>query len=396
MIINQPYDYQLGVDLIEKITNPSYHSLTIMVAYAKLSGVYRLLPYMNELKKRNGKLRCIVGIDQQNTTYDALYQLNSIMDELYVFHSESFSQTFHVKCYWLSGESDIWYAIGSNNLTAGGLFSNYEMCITNHLSGDESTQAVLAFESIFNSYVTNAPSCCHLVSDAFLSSLLNNGYVNKELELRKTMMHKAQEQHATRSTKKQLFGKEVFTAPTLPTEYRTKQFTTKGSSSPQKIVSKEILPQNNSSEEKNYLIRFVPGAGNRAKQVHFTIDLLKNYFMLDVGDTILFQEMYPSGTVSTLEHRQIVFSQANKNVKIELKGAEILNTNYPTDLDKRPILVVKRINSNLFTYMLLMDGNDGYDSINTHLKSLPKRRSLAYEVISESTMFDLWDSCPLM
>lgn len=139
MIITQPYNYNLGIDLIEQLDNPAYHSLTIIVAYAKLSGVYRLLPYMHKFKKRDGKLRCIVGIDQRNTSYDALRTLNSIMDELYVFHSESFSQTFHVKCYWLSGENDIWYAIGSNNLTAGGLFSNYEMCVINHLSGTEST-----------------------------------------------------------------------------------------------------------------------------------------------------------------------------------------------------------------------------------------------------------------
>lgn len=396
MIINQPYDYQLGVDLIEKLNNPAYHSLNIMVAYAKLSGVYRLLPYMQEFKKRNGKLRCIVGIDQKNTTYDALSKLNSIMDELYVFHSESFSQTFHSKCYWLTGENDIWYAIGSNNLTAGGLFSNYEMCVTNHLSGIDLTQINSTLEGIFNDYITNAPSCCHLVTDDFLEELLDNGYVEKELQLRKEIL-KAQKQHSASATTKHLFGKEFFTAPALPAEYSTKHSTLKSSlSTPDKILSKEVILEEDVTKEKDYLIRFIPGAGNRSKQVHFTIDLLKNYFMLDVGDTVLFQEMYPSGTVSTLEHRQIVFSQKNKNVKIELKGAEILNTNYPTDLDKRPILVVKRVNSNLFTYMLLMDGDDGYNTINAHLKTLPKGRSLAYEVIDENFMFDLWDSCPLV
>ena len=118
--------------------------------------------------------------------------------------------------------------------------------------------------------------------------------------------------------------------------------------------------------------------------------------MLEPGDSILLQEMYPSGEVNALEHRQIVFSAANSNVKIEIRGASILDTNYPKDPNKRPILVVKRINANLFTYMLLMDGNDGYDSINAHLKTLPKGRSLQYEVIDESKMFDLWEDCPLM
>lgn len=387
MIITQPYNYNLGIDLIEQLDNPAYHSLTIIVAYAKLSGVYRLLPYMHKFKKRDGKLRCIVGIDQRNTSYDALRTLNSIMDELYVFHSESFSQTFHVKCYWLSGENDIWYAIGSNNLTAGGLFSNYEMCVINHLSGTESTQVNSILEKTFNGYISNSTSCCHLIDDAFLEKLLKNGYVEREIQLRKKLL-KTQKQHSTLTDNEQLFGNELFTAPALPTEYRSKH-----SSLP---TSNKILSSKGIKTENDYLIRFIPGAGSRSKQVHFTIDLLKNYFRLDAGSTILVQEMHPSGTVSTLERRQIILSNKNKNVKIELKGAEILNTNYPSDLNKRPILVVKRINSNLFTYMLLMEGDDGYNAINAHLKTLPKRRSLPYEVIDENTMFTLWDSCPLV
>ncbi len=395
MIINQPYDYQLGIDLIEGIKNPSYKSLTIMVAYAKLSGVYRLLPSLKNFKERDGKLRCIIGIDQQNTTYDALCQLNSIVDELYVFHSESFSQTFHVKCYWLTGEDKTWYAIGSNNLTAGGLFSNYEMCVAKQVSGKDSTQISVNLETIFNDYVSNS-SCCKLVDDNLLSSLLDNGYIVKELQLRKEFVQKALSERSKHHSKNHLFGKEVFSAPSLPAEYSTVQSNiTAQRKSDQSGSSKQHLSAAEIIEEKDYLIRFIPAAGNRAKQVHFTIDLLKNYFMLNVGDSVLFQEMFPSGTVGQLEHRQIVFSQANKNVKIELSGAEILNTHYPTDLNKRPILVVKRVNSNLFTYMLLMDGNNGYDSINSHLKTLPKGRSLAYEVLDEATMFTLWDTCPL-
>jgi hypothetical protein len=46
MIVHQPYDKQLGVALIEELESSKYNQLTIMVAYAKLSGVYRLLPYL--------------------------------------------------------------------------------------------------------------------------------------------------------------------------------------------------------------------------------------------------------------------------------------------------------------------------------------------------------------
>lgn len=400
MIIHQPYDNQLGVDLIAQLESEKYDSFTIMVAYAKLSGVYRLLPYMKAFKERQGKLRCIVGIDQNNTTYDALHQLNSIMNELYVFHSENFTQTFHVKCYWLSGEQDIWYAVGSNNLTAGGLFSNYEMSITNHATGNDYLISIEKLEKIYSNYSSDSSLCCQKVTDEFLDKLLENGYVSKELDVRKQMIQQRKEKRAEKSKKETLFGKEVFTAPTLPKEYQTKKPVSTNPTQPTTDSNSHqpnrVIIDSTDDLEKDYLIRFIPGAGNRSKQVHFTIDLLKNYFMLNPGDSILLQEMYPSGEVGTLEHRQIVFSDANSNVKIEIRGAGILDTNYPTDLEKRPVLVVKRVNSNLFSYMLLMDGNQGYSKINAYLKTLPKKRSLAYQVIDEDLMYGLWDTCPLM
>ena len=51
MIINQPYDEQLGIQLIEAIESNQYTQLTIMVAYAKLSGVYRILPCLEKFHK---------------------------------------------------------------------------------------------------------------------------------------------------------------------------------------------------------------------------------------------------------------------------------------------------------------------------------------------------------
>ena len=42
-----------------------------------------------------------------------------------------------------------------------------------------------------------------------------------------------------------------------------------------------------------------------------------------------------------------------------------------------------------------MEGDDGYSTINSRLRSLPTGRSLPYEVIDENTMLSLWDNCPI-
>lgn len=393
MIVNQPHDKQLGIQLIEALESNEYQQLTIMVAYAKLSGVYRLLPYIERFRKNGGSVRVIVGIDQQNTTYDALSQLSKVSDTLSVFHSESIAQTFHIKCYWLKSDGKCWYAIGSNNLTAGGLFSNYELCTTSYSEGNAAVADNNELESIYQIYANQDSVCSHVITDDFLAQLLDQNYVIKEIQQRKALVEAAK-QIRSASSKSKLFGNEVFPAPLLPAEYR-KAKKTKPASKEQKKAIQQLPPSIEDKYENNYLIRHVPKAGGRSKQVHFTVDLLDKYFCLSPGDGILVQEMFPTGEVGEIEQRQVVFSQRNRNVKIELAGAAVLDTNYPDNLETRPVLILKRVNANLFVYMLLLEGNAGYSAINDRLKSIPTGRSLAYEVIDESTMFSLWNECPI-
>ena len=417
MIVNQPHDEQLGIQLIKALESNQFNQLTIMVAYAKLSGVYRVSPYLEKFRNNGGTIRCVVGIDQQNTTYDALSQLLNLANEIYIFHSESVSQTFHIKCYWLSGENNCWYAIGSNNLTAGGLFSNYELSMSTSLSGEEAHEENETLSGIYSTYTDADSVCSRKLDDAFLEELISGGYVVKEIQQRKALAESARQARSiVRKTK--LFGNEVFPAPALPEQFRKSKAAkpdAKKSPTPKKPnppgpggpVSRAAASRRNggtaqvestkvSKEDNTYLIRLVPRAGDRSKQVHFTVDLLEKYFCLKPGDGILVQEMLASGAVGEIEHRQVVFSQRNRNVKIELAGASMLDTNYPANPEIRPVLILKKVNANLFVYMILLAGNEGYDAINTRLKSLPAGRSLPYEVIDESTMFSLWDNCPIV
>ena len=391
MFINQPYDRSLGAELIDQLLANKYDKLTIIVAYAKLSGVNRLLPYLCEFKKRGGSIRCIVGIDQQNTSYEAIKALMELANELYVFHSEDYSQTFHIKCYWLCGADNTWYAIGSNNLTAGGLFSNYEMC-SFFISTDEEAKKVNSdLESVYNSYVCSK-SCCKRISSSELELLFDNGYILKEESKRKELIQKKKRDSSAHKTAspKYLFGAERFRTPALPSIAKDKK---KAIPQPDSKQIKSDLPL---SEIKDYLIRLVPRAGDRSKQVHFTKDLLDNYFCLKAGDVIWMQEIHSTGIPQEIEQRQIVLSQRNKNVKIELSGASILDEHYPTNPETRPVLIIKRINATLFSYMVLLPGHPGYDSINDYLLKLPPKKSLPDKVIDIEEMLSLWDACPLI
>ena len=392
MFVNQPYDLQLGPNLIAEIASQNYDSLSFIVAYAKLSGVYRLEPSLQSFKSKGGKIKCVVGIDQKNTTFEALERLNTVADELYIFHSEIYSQTFHPKCYWLYSQNELWFAVGSNNLTAGGLFSNYEMSYSNHLTGSDATNHLNILNSIFDCYSDSSSTCCRRVDLALINELYQNGYIEKEIDQKKRVLKERTTSQNTQS--KCIFGREVFKAPPLPVVTTAKTAT--NTQNQPRAMSTFPTPIAQPIGSKEYLIRHVPKAGGRSKQVHFTIDLLNNFFGLKQGDPIILQEVKHNGTVSPIENHQVVFSQSNHNVKIEMYGAAILDTQYPADPNKRPILIVKHISNNFFTYTLLLDGDAGYSPINSRLSSLPTGRALANELIDESTMFSLWPTCPIV
>lgn len=116
-IINQPFQGQLGDLLISELKN-DYTNFTIFSAFAKNSGVLRLKESIENFKTNGGYVKAFIGIDLDGTSYEALLNLYSLCNELYVIHSENFSTTYHSKIYLMENSSAAWCAIGSNNLTA--------------------------------------------------------------------------------------------------------------------------------------------------------------------------------------------------------------------------------------------------------------------------------------
>ena len=119
--IMQPFGGNLYEPLAEQLTSVQNGALHIQVAYAKSSGVDLLTSPLRRFKERGGRVSALVGIDQRNTTAEALYKLLQLCDELCVIHDTAFAQTYHPKVYLVSSPGRAWAAVGSNNLTRGGL-----------------------------------------------------------------------------------------------------------------------------------------------------------------------------------------------------------------------------------------------------------------------------------
>lgn len=385
MIIHQPFISSLGDEIIERLQSGEYKEFWFIVAYAKTSGVNRLLPSMQEFKEAGGQIIGVVGIDQFNTSYEALKSLNTLCDKLYVYHSEDPMKTFHVKAYFLKGPSGNWITIGSSNFTAGGLFSNYEACMSKCTDDPEEKSMVI---KLFSSYSDSDSPCCKKIENDFIERLLEADYIQSEKVIADRRI-KETSQRKNRKNKDVLFGKDKSLA--VEKTYSSSRGGKRQKASVQS-ASSEIMNDN-----QDYLARFVPKAGGRTKQVHFTMDILQNYFKMKVDDHLRLQLINDIYHPEAIEERKIILSGRNRNVKIEIRAAAKLNDDYPDDAYKRPILLFRRVNPTLFEYMLLLDGEAGYDLLNEHLNSIVWHgRSLAYEYMDSGKLLSIWEDCPLI
>ncbi|MBU2885498.1 hypothetical protein KO507_06965 [Gilvimarinus agarilyticus] len=87
-LMNQPFNGQLGNRLIELLESQDYHTLNIVVAFAKNSGVLRMKDALENFRVKGGKVNVFVGVDLNVTSYEALTALLLCTDSLNVVHSE--------------------------------------------------------------------------------------------------------------------------------------------------------------------------------------------------------------------------------------------------------------------------------------------------------------------
>lgn len=189
MLIHQPHQGNLGDQLISAINSGCYNRLIIMCAYAKMSGVSRILQTLSNFRNNGGEIDLLIGVDQQNTTFEALRNLFSVANNLYIVHNQNHSHTFHHKSYMLDNPTDIfqapWHAIGSNNLTAGGLFINYESCFIHNLDLSQQADYDMYTNTLnaYTYYINNQNGITiHINNENLIQDLFDNGYIVMEAQ----------------------------------------------------------------------------------------------------------------------------------------------------------------------------------------------------------------------
>jgi len=217
MIINQPKVACIG-DILSNILTltgeDSFDKFYLVVAYVKKSGVNQLVSPLQKFKQTGGHVKAIVGVSrrQKNTSVQGLQLLLSLCDELWVYENESSTSTFHPKAYIFekTGEKAIVF-IGSSNLTAGGLYTNYEVNFRSEYDLKDTSQAssFSAVKQMFDDYSTPSEFCRSL-SSQLLQELYTEGYLsNEEAEVHM----ESEETEIAKDKKKKIFGSKRINPP---------------------------------------------------------------------------------------------------------------------------------------------------------------------------------------
>lgn len=124
--ITQP-ENQLGISISELLNSETVYTRIVFVsAFVALRTVLRLRERLLEHVEAGARLSLTIGIDLGGTSREVLEELLRWNCEIFIFHNTISRATFHPKIYLFQSEESATFFIGSNNLTDGGFYTNYE------------------------------------------------------------------------------------------------------------------------------------------------------------------------------------------------------------------------------------------------------------------------------
>ena len=364
-ILNQPLRDKIGdrlKTLLSKNDSQRFDTFHFLVAYVKVSGVNQLASAIQYFRQGGGEVRAVVGVNrfQKNTSLEGLQNLMPLCNEIWAYNNESANRTFHPKVYIFERVSRTGVVfVGSSNLTAGGLYTNYEanFCFEYDLKNPSDADKFASIRQMFEAYSTPS-EFCRILTPAYLQSLDDYGYLGSEgLQSTRQSGDDDEETGSVPAKRKALFGSAGLSAPTTTRRIRR---TVRSGIGVRRTEDSSVLL------DAPVLIAEIPRAGNRWNQANFDLDTFRSFFQLQAkrNQSVLLFPVSEDGTVGEAEFRQSV-SVVSQNYRIEVG----LAANQPYPSQGRPIGVFLRVGVRAFRYRLVMPGSTEHSTLKSLLDS---------------------------
>ncbi len=188
-VVLQPSNAEMGEIIKELLSSqdPFYNKVWLVSAFANAQAIQRIAPNILEAKERGSSINIVVGFDVNSTSAEALKRINSLEVNSFLVHNARGGHTFHPKVYLFESVSRAEILVGSNNLTDGGLYTNYEASTRTTFDfpsdNDEYAQVFTSLEA----YLHPAGITSKVLTSELIEILVKRGDVPTEKEIRKSL-----------------------------------------------------------------------------------------------------------------------------------------------------------------------------------------------------------------
>ena len=208
-LFEQPGGYRLG-DWLTASLDADWAEFRAAVAFVKRSGVKHIAARLAAFAQTR-PIEVIAGVDHQGTSYEGLGGLLEAVKPLgrvLVFHN-ALPHTFHPKVYLFKSSSRAEVAVGSGNLTEGGLYTNYEagVQVTLDLTDEADRVRLKTVEETLDGWGATQAGTTVQLDEVSLESMLQSGLVLKEADMAAALPGK---EHAGTSSPSSGTGDTVF------------------------------------------------------------------------------------------------------------------------------------------------------------------------------------------
>lgn len=183
--IAQP-DVQFGrilTDLLD--SNPLPHKIIIVSAFVSLQTILRLKDAVLNIDRNGGIARLVFGIDMGGTSQEVLREIVTWQTDNRVVKHRRPGFTFHPKIYLIEWHDKAEILIGSNNVTEGGLFRNYESSARIIYDLPNDNQLYEKAQQELNRFFDPTGDTTYILTEEFLHRLIEQGIIPSEAEARR-------------------------------------------------------------------------------------------------------------------------------------------------------------------------------------------------------------------
>lgn len=151
------------------LADPDVTHLHIVVAWSRPSGLALLRPSLQAFRARGGIATLVTGLSASSASIDGLRDALELFDEVSVAFDPT-ERTVHTKLYVALSPAATHIAIGSQNITRGGLATNHELGVG--LTFDTEPRHPFVDQVLdYVSTLTNDTNLVHRLDDELLARL---------------------------------------------------------------------------------------------------------------------------------------------------------------------------------------------------------------------------------